>query len=126
MTPTIEYVPGVCNIGPAEIKRRMMVGYWGTVIALVLFVALYSLHLPDWTRIILAVPAFMGATGFIQGLTHFCAGFGMSGVFNFGSLGTTQKVGDSKAAAKDRQKALALFGYSLLIAIAVTAIAYVI
>lgn len=122
---TIEYVPGVCNIGPAEIRQRMMIGYMGTIVTLVLFLILYFLHLPEWTRIILVVPAFMAATGFIQGLTHFCAGYGMQGMFNFAEKREdAQKVTNSAAAAKDRQKALAYFGYSAAIAVVVTVILY--
>ena len=40
-----EYIPGVCNIGPAERRARKMVGFGGLPIFL---------------------PASMGATGFLQ------------------------------------------------------------
>ena len=40
--PQIEYVPGVCNIGPDEIARRRNLGWVSLAISLALMLALYG------------------------------------------------------------------------------------
>jgi hypothetical protein len=55
---------------------------------------------------------------------HFCAGFGMRGVFNFGpSIGKTDTVSQAEFRAKDRRKAQQIFFYATLIGIALVLIA---
>jgi hypothetical protein len=52
-------------------------------------------------RLAVALPAAAAASGYLQAFLHFCAGFGSSGVYNFGSLGTTRVVTDPAARARD-------------------------
>lgn len=121
----IEYVPGVCNIGPAEIRRRMQIGLYGLGATIVLFLFLYLLHLPALTRVILVVPAFMSATGFIQAYTRFCAGYGMEGTFNFtDKRENAQKTADPAAAAKDKKRAQQSLAYAVVIALVAAIILY--
>ena len=123
MTTKVEYVPGVCNIGPAEIKRRRQGGWFGLGATIILWVALWIFRVPAPWRLLLFFPATMGAAGFIQAALHFCAGFGMRGVFNFGSeVGKTETVEQTEFRRKDRRMALHIGLYSGLIGIA-TAIA---
>ena len=56
-----------------------------------------------------------------QARRHFCAGFAMAGIRNFGARDAMEHVTDSAARAADRRAALILFGYSSLIAAAITA-----
>jgi len=64
----------------------------------------------------------MGATGFLQAGMHFCAGFGLRGLFNFGlEAGKTESVERAEFRRKDRMKAESILAYSLLIGIAVGA-----
>jgi hypothetical protein len=61
----------------------------------------------------------LSAEGFLQAALHFCAGFGMKGVFNFGSeLGKTETVEQAEFRRKDQRKALLISLYSALIGIA--------
>jgi hypothetical protein len=115
----ISYEPGVCNIGPAEIARRRRAGHVSLAATVVLFVALVALGLPHWTRLLLVVTAGGSAAGYLQAMLHFCAGFGSEGVFNFGELGTTQRVADPHARARDRMKSLQIGLASLAIGLAV-------
>jgi hypothetical protein len=97
------YVAGSCNIGPAEISRRRMVGHiglLGTVAGLVVLVAL-GVH-PLW-RALLFFPASVSASGYLQASLHFCAGFGSRGLYNFGPLGVQQQVADPDALERDRR-----------------------
>jgi hypothetical protein len=82
-------------------------------------VLLALLHAPAAWRLSLFVPAFFAATGFLQGFMHFCAAFGMRGVFNFGQVGQTQEVEQEEYRRKDKRKAQQILAYSTLIGIVV-------
>ena len=56
---------------------------------------------------------------------RFCGAFGIAGVFNFGRLGSTHKVVDKEARARDRRRVLQLVVYSVLIGLAVGLVAAV-
>lgn len=118
------YVPGVCNIGPAEIRRRRRAGW----VALALGAALLGLLIVVGADRIwylgLLVPATMAASGFFQAWFRFCAGFGMSALFNFGELGQTSAVHNAVARAKDRRKARTIFAYSVLVGVAAGLLAF--
>jgi hypothetical protein len=99
------YVPGICNIGPAEIARRRRAGHTGLLATLVLFAILVVLGVPPVARLLLAIPAAIAASGYLQAHLRFCAGFGQLGVFNFGPVGATESVVDEAARARDRRRA---------------------
>jgi hypothetical protein len=101
-----QYRPGVCNIGPAEIHRRQQVGYAGLVATLGLGAALWLLRAPAVVRLVVALPAAISMSGFIQARSHFCAGFGMAGLQNFGALGDEVRVEDEAARAADRRRSM--------------------
>ncbi len=117
------YQPGVCNIGPAEIARRRRSGHAGVAATVVLFAALIALGAPHWARLLLILPAGVAATGYLQAALHFCAGFGSAGVFNFGPLGTTERVADPQARRLDRLKSVQIGLASLAIGLAVGLVA---
>jgi hypothetical protein len=96
------YVPGRCNIGPAEIARRRMVGHIGLAGTIGGFVILTLLPIHPLWRLLLFLPASVSASGYLQAALHFCAGFGSRGIFNFGQLGQHQDVVDREALARDR------------------------
>lgn len=119
------YAPGICNIGPAEIARRRQAGWIGLAATAVLWVLFYYLHVPAGWRLILFLPAWISAVGFIQVSMGFCAGFGLMGVFNLGpTAGRTESVTDAAARAKDRKKSLQIIGYAAAIAAVIAALAY--
>jgi hypothetical protein len=117
------YEAGVCNIGPAEIARRRMAGHLGLLATMVVFAVLVALGLPHWTRLILIITAGASATGYIQARLHFCAGFGSRGVFNFGSLGTVNRVEDDAARARDRRRSTEIGLASLAVGVVVAVVA---
>jgi fatty acid desaturase len=116
------YQPGVCNIGPAEIRQRRMSGYLGLGVAVVFLVLAFALGWPAWVRLLVALPVALAATGFLQAAFHFCVRFGTQGLFNFGELGTQEAVHEAEYRRKDQRKALLIVGLTLVIA-AVVAIA---
>ena len=101
-----EYRPGVCNIGPAEIRRRRQIGYLGLAAAVVVAAALVLVDAPSWTRLAVALPVTIALSGFIQAYLRFCAGFAMAGLQNMGQLGGQVQVEDAAARAADRRKAM--------------------
>lgn len=117
------YVPGVCNIGPAEIARRRRAGHAGVVASLVAFGAMVALAMPAPVRLLVALPAAAAASGYLQARLHFCAGFGSTGIFNFSALGQRSTVSDPEALAKDRARSRQISLASLAIGSAVGVVA---
>ena len=126
-TPTTvapaDYQPGVCNIGPAEIARRRRAGHIGLVAALALFAVLVAIDAPNWTRLLIAIPAIGAASGYIQARLKFCAGFGSRGIFNFGEVGPTERVSDDADRARDRARARQIGAASIAIGLVVGLVA---
>lgn len=119
------YIPGVCNIGEAEIAQRKRVGWIALAVTIILWALLWYFNAPAIWRLVLVIPASLCATGFLQGFMHFCAGFGMRGAFNFGpELYKTETVKEADALKKDKRKAQRIFAYSVFIGIAVALVAY--
>lgn len=104
--PHGEYQPGVCNIGPAEIRRRRMAGHVGLLATVGLLVLLVSAGAPPVTRLLLLAPAAVSASGYMQARMRFCAAYGWAGMFNFGSSDDAVSVADAVARAADRRRAL--------------------
>jgi hypothetical protein len=126
MPSNAEYIPGVCNIGPAEIRMRYRAGWFGLGITILLWLALTFLGVPSIWKLTLFFPAMMSAIGFLQGIMHFCAAFGILGVFNFGpKVGNTDTVEQAEYRRKDQQKAILIIIYSILIGIAFAVLGYI-
>lgn len=106
MTAKQDYVPGVCNMGPAEIRRRRQSGWVGSGLTILLWGAFLIFRVPASWRLLLFFPAMVSATGFLQAGLHFCAAFGMRGLFNFSTkVGKTETVEQAEFRLKDRRKA---------------------
>jgi hypothetical protein len=120
------YVPGVCNLSDAEASRRNIAGWLGLLISILLEVYfLYANTLPA-LRLVIFIPAAIGAMGFLQGLMHFCVNFGMRGVFNMSSVvGKTDTVAQAEYRAQDRAKAQKILLYSILIGAVIAVLAFV-
>jgi hypothetical protein len=86
-------------------------------------VVLVAIGAPPIARLLIALPVAVGASGYLQAWLKFCAGFGSTGVFNFGDRGTTHKVVDADARRKDRVKAFQISGLAFAIGIAAGVVA---
>jgi hypothetical protein len=117
-----EYIPGICNIGPAEIARRKQAAYIGALLTIVTTIALLSTHSSHIVRLVALAPTMIFATGLVQSAKRFCLAFGLLGVFNFGTLGKTQSVEAKAARAADRKTAIGILLQSFVIAFLMTAI----
>jgi hypothetical protein len=119
----VGYSPGICNIGPAEIRRRRMAGHAALIVSVAVGALLVILGAPHWARFILFVPVAGSASGYLQAYLHFCAGFGSRGVYNFGSVGTVEEVPDPVARSRDRFKSLQISVAACAIGAAVAVLA---
>ncbi len=118
-----EYQPGVCNIGPAEIARRRRSGHIGLIATVVLLIVLVAIQAPPLARLLIAAPAVIAASGYLQARLRFCAGFGSLGTYNFGPLGQTQKASEPADRARDRARARQIGLASVAIGVAVGIVA---
>lgn len=119
-----QYIPGVCNIGNEEIKKRKQAGWTGLIVTVALWVLLVWAEVSPLWRLTLFLPAMMSATGFLQAYSHFCVYFGFANLFNFGDVGKTDSVEQAEFRAKDKKKAWNILLSSILIGLGVAAFAY--
>ena len=126
MTTTNLYQPGVCNIGPAEIRQRRTIGRIGLAFTVAYLVLAFAVGFPSPLRLIAFIPAVLGANGFLQGAFHFCVRFGTQGLFNFGDLGSEEAVHEKDYRRLDQRKAIQIVVYSVLIGLVVAVGAFLI
>jgi hypothetical protein len=119
LKPSEAYIPGMCNIGPSERRRRRILGYVAAAGTLALLAGLLVAGSSIWWRLILIIPAAGAATGFLQDALHFCVGFGMKGIYNvINSAGIVDNVELEEYRLKDKQKAQQIVIWSGLIGVA--------
>jgi len=123
--PQTTYIPGVCNIGPAERRMRRTIGWLGVLISVILTVALLAAGTDRGWRLLVWFPATLAAVGFLQSAWHFCAKFGFGGVFNFGAtVGKTDTVEQAEFRRKDVRTAVLILVLAALIGAAAAAVAF--
>ena len=115
-----EYIPGSCNIGKGEVRRRQVVALAGAVISATSLVGLISTDAARSARFSLFIPLMVFAIGFIQSSKKFCLAYGFLGNFNFGSLGQISRVSDPIAKKADRKTALTILAQSIALALGLT------
>ncbi|MEU1971108.1 hypothetical protein ABZ477_05605 [Microbacterium sp. NPDC019599] len=126
MNQTAVYRPGVCNIGPAEIRKRRMSGWVGLAVAVGFLILAFALGWAAPWRLLVALPVFLSAQGFLQAAFHFCVGFASRGLYNFGALGSEETVQEAEFHRQDLRKALLITVLAFAIAAAVSVVAYLI
>lgn len=116
--PGDEYESGVCNIGPDEIAQRLTIAHIGLLITIGFLVLLIITQVPLLARFSVALPAWGTAVAYLQAWRRFCVAFGAMGLFNFGRVGSTERVQDPRARARDRRRALEIAFLGLLAGVA--------
>jgi hypothetical protein len=115
-----EYIPGSCNIGKGEIRRRQVVALAGAIISAISLVGLIGTDSARSARFSLFIPLMIFAIGFIQSRKKFCLAYGFAGTFNFGKLGQISRVSDPIAKKADRKTALTILAQSTVLALGLT------
>lgn len=116
-TPSTNYVPGVCNINPAEIKQRRNAGHLGVALFIVLLAVLVVLDITRWVRILLVFPAILAAIGYLQAKNKFCVGYGGAGMQHADDDPAAQQVAKD-AAAIDKKRAQKINLQAIMIGLA--------
>lgn len=119
-----DYSPGICNIGIREIRRRQLVGGIGLFLTISTVLGFYNQHSSRIERLSTFLPAIVMSIGYLQARKHFCLAFGLSGIFNFGTLGTTHRVISEEDRKIDRDAAIRLLLQAAGLAATVTAFVY--
>ncbi len=122
---TDSYIPGTCNIGKGEIRRRQLVALIGLALSVTSLVGFVATGAAPSARLGIFLPLAVFSIGFVQSRRKFCLAYGFMGTFNFGKLGQLSKVSSKEAQAADRKTALAILGQSLGLAALLTAIVYI-
>ena len=122
--PDYEYIPGTCNIGKGEIRRRQTVAVIGAFASISSFVALTSIDAPKDSRLGIFFPIFVASVGFVQSRSKFCLAYGFAGTFNIGKLGDIKRVASKEDRAADRKTALVILGKSFILAAIATGIIF--
>ena len=117
---TYSYVPGTCNLGKAEVRRRQLVALIGAALTLTSFAGLLAADTANSARWSLFVPLMVFSIGFIQSRKKFCLAYGLMGTFNLGKLGDITRVQSAEDRKADRKTALTIFAQSALLALALT------
>jgi len=119
------YIPGTCNLGKSEVRRRQVVGLVGLVFSLISISGLISLNAQPQARLAIFLPLMVASVGYVQSRSKFCLAYGFAGTFNLGKLGDISRVSDPLDRAADRATALKILGKSLLLASIATAVVFV-
>jgi hypothetical protein len=118
------YIPGTCNIGKSEIRRRQSVAILGGIATILGTISIgnkYTSHAP---RLWLFIPALVFSIGWIQSRKKFCLAYGYMGVFNFNSGRSTNKVISQEDLAADRATAFSILTQAIVLAFAITGLIY--
>ena len=114
------YVPGTCNLGKAEVRRRQIVALIGAALTVSSFIGLQATDTPNSARWSLFAPLMVFSVGFIQSRKKFCLAYGLMGTFNLGKLGDISRVQSPEDRKADRKTATIILIQSALLALGLT------
>ena len=123
--PEIEYIPGTCNIGKGEVRRRQLIALVGLFFSISTILTFNTVDAPAEIRLGIFFPLMVAAVGFVQSRSKFCLAYGFAGTFNVGKLGDIRRVASKEDRAADRKTALVILGKSFLLAALATAVVLV-
>lgn len=118
------YIPGTCNIGAAEIKKRKAATIISAILMIVMLMVFQLMSIERIWRFFLFLPATLFAINFLQVYFKFCVAFGLKGVFNFGDPGKNDSILSSEHRRSDRIKSMLMIGSGILIGLAVSILYY--
>ncbi|MBU6163846.1 MAG: hypothetical protein KGO99_02510 [Actinomycetales bacterium] len=117
---TYSYIPGTCNLGKAEIRRRQFVALLGLILTISSFTGLIAAGANQTARFSLFVPLLVFSIGFVQSRKRFCLAYGLMGTFNLGKLGDLTRVQSPEDRKADRKTAIGILLQSAALAAVLT------
>lgn len=124
--PEAQYIPGTCNIGKGEVRRRQLVALLGLFFSISTLLTFNTVDAPAAIRLGIFFPLMVASVGFVQSRSKFCLAYGFAGTFNVGKMGDIKRVASKEDRAADRKTALVILGKSFLLAALATAVVLVI
>jgi hypothetical protein len=124
--PEVQYVPGTCNIGKGEVRKRQLVALVGLFFSVTTLLAFSTVETTTSVRLGIFFPLMVASVGFVQSRSKFCLAYGFAGTFNVGKMGDIKRVASKEDRAADRKTALVILGKSFLLAALATAVVLVI
>jgi len=97
------YIPGQCNIGPEEIRKRQRLGYIGLAMMIVFIILAETYHVQQIWKLALFAPTVYALSGFVQARYKFCFVFGFFGLLSM--TGKRSRIKDADQLTKDRAMA---------------------
>lgn len=83
--PAPEYIPGTCNIGPAQLGIRRRAALYALTLFFVVTVSIFLFSDSRISRLYIFIPAAIAGVCVLQWAARFCVMFGIRGIFNVGS-----------------------------------------
>ena len=123
--PDIQYIPGTCNIGKGEVRKRQLVALVGLFFTISTLFAFNTVDTPTEVRLGIFFPLMVASVGFVQSRSKFCLAYGFAGTFNVGKMGDIKRVSSKEDRAADRKTALVILSKSFLLAAIATAVVLV-
>jgi hypothetical protein len=123
--PDYEYIPGTCNIGKGEIRRRQLVALVGLFFSITGLIGFIAVGAPAGVRLGIFFPLMVASVGFVQSRSKFCLAYGFAGTFNIGKMGDIKRVASKEDRAADRKTALVILGKSFALATIATCVVLV-
>lgn len=120
------YIPGTCNIGSGEIRRRQLVALVGIFLMISTATTIIATDQSRTSRLSIFLPSMIFSIGYIQATSKFCLAYGLAGTFNFDRLGKISRVESSENRQADRKTATKILVKSFLLAVTITLIFFVI
>jgi hypothetical protein len=118
------YIPGTCNIGKEEVKKRRNGMVFAAVLAIIIVAVLLFTHADKLWRFFIFFPLVSFAVGFQQTIFKFCVGFGLKGIFNFKDLGESITVEEAEMRRLDKAKATKMIVTGILFGLVLTVLFY--
>ena len=119
-----QYIPGSCNIGQSEIRRRQLIAVIGAISTISGAIHMFNNYASRTPRLALFIPAMVFSAGWVQSRKKFCLAYGFMGVFNFGKAGKAQKVRSDEEKKADFATAKNLLSHILVLTLAITGLLY--
>lgn len=123
--PEISYVPGTCNIGKGEVRKRQVVALLGLFFSITTLLTFMTVDTPQSIRLGIFFPLMVASVGFVQSRSKFCLAYGLAGTFNVGKMGDIKRVTSKEDRAADRKTALVILAKSFALATLATMVVLV-
>lgn len=123
------YIPGMCNINSSEVAYRRKARNFGIIASIVILAALFILNAYWWIApLVLFVPVFIAAVGYLQVRYKFCVSYGAAGKQNATEgnevAAEVEETAKSLDKARARKMNIQALGMTILILLAASVALY--